>query len=468
MGTAQQPRIRHQSLNEAGPSAGEAFPGDELPIQRCASVRMPRRDALRWGALSLLGLGLPTWLAPARVAAASGTARARRSVLIWLDGGPSHLDTFDPKPDAPVEVRGPFASAATEVPGIRLSELLPRTAQLISRLAIVRSVTSPLGEHNLGSHYLLTGYKPNPALQYPSYGAMLAHLKAPAELPLPPYVAVPDFNAAAGSGYLPVNCRPFALGGDPSQPDFRVRDVQAYAGLDDVRLGRRRNMVRAFDQLSAVLDQRAPAADSLLEQAYRLIASPAARDALDLSKETPEVRQRYGMRRLGQSCLLARRLLEAEVPFVTVTDRGWDTHENLVNRLREGYTGGHVGAVPLLDQAYSALLTDLDQRGMLDETLVILMGEFGRTPKINTMGGRDHWPRVFSVVLAGAGIPGGQTIGSSDDVGESPRDRPILPEQLACTFYTILGIDPDHILHTADGRPVHVSRGGDVIKELVG
>jgi uncharacterized protein (DUF1501 family) len=207
-----------------------------------------------------------------------------------------------------------------------------------------------------------------------------------------------------------------------------------------------------------------------MEQAYRLIMSPEAREAFDLSREPPRVRQRYGPRTIGQSCLLARRLVERGVPFVTVNNPGWDTHQDMVTRLRDGYTGAAVpvGLVPSLDLALSGLIDDLNERGMLKETLVVVMGEFGRTPKLNTGGGRDHWPRVFSVVLAGGAIAGGQVIGSSDAVGESPRDRPITPSDLAATIYALLGIDPKRKLYTSDGRPVEINDDGQIVRELVG
>lgn len=425
--------------------------------RRCDGLT--RRDLLHVGGLTALGLSVTDLLR----ASAPGR-RAKAAILIWLDGGPSHLETFDLKPDAPAEVRGPFKSIATNVPGIEVCELFPRTARLMNKLALIRSLTSPLGEHNLGAHYLLTGYKPTPALVYPSYGAVLAKLRGEGAT-LPPYVAVPDHNDAAGQGYLPGLCRPFAVGGDPGRPDFKVRDLEAYPGVTTTRLERRRDFLQALDQHTRNVEETADSSE--FAQAYRLVLSSEARRAFDLSREPGDVRARYGPRTIGQSCLLARRLIEAGVPFVTVTDRGWDTHEQLVNRLKEGYTGGTVGKIPSLDLALSGLLGDLNERGLLEQTLVIVMGEFGRTPKLNPGGGRDHWPRVFSVALAGGGIRGGQVIGRSDARGESPAEQPITPEDLACTIYRILGVDPNHEFQTADGRPVPVNQGGKVIAGLV-
>ena len=432
------------------------------PDQRCDGVT--RRELLRVGGLTAFGLTLTDWLR-LRTLAAPEKSKAPGCILIWLDGGPSHLETFDPKPDAPQEVRGPFTPIPTSVPGIQISEHLPETAKRLHKIALVRSMTSTLGEHNFGSHYLLTGYKPNPVLQYPSYGAVVSHIRGQGGV-LPSYVAVPNYNKMAGEGYLPNGSRPFAVVGDPSKPDFRVRDLEPYAGLNQLRLERRRSFLDSLDRFGRQIEQQGRK-DAAFEQAYRLIFSANAKRAFDLNREPRTVRDRYGRRTIGQSCLLARRLIEAGVQFVTVTDRGWDTHNNLSYRLKEGYSGGKVGKVPMLDQAFSALLDDLEERALLDQTLVVVMGEFGRTPKLNTAGGRDHWPRVFSVALAGAGIPGGQAVGRSDSRGETPSERPVKPEDLARTIYTLLQIDPDHEFYTRDGRPVPVNQHGEVISELL-
>ena len=448
----------------------------DLSSSRCDGYA--RRDLLRIGGLTALGLGLgdlfrfrrEVGAAPAHGATAP---KAKACVLIWLDGGPSHLETFDLKPDAPAEVRGPLESIATKLPGVRISECLPNTARMLDRLAIIRSMTSPLGEHNFGTHYLMTGYKPTPVLEYPTYGAVMAHFRSQQNV-LPPYIAVPSFRVGGGrmtgGGYLPAVTRPFSLGGDPAKRDFQVRDLEIAPGLDVTRLDRRRMFTQQLDRLSAAFDQ-SPGSDPDLERAYRLITSEDAKRAFDLDAESSEVRRRYGNKSIGQSCLLARRLLERGVPFVTVNNRGWDTHDNLFTRLKEGYTGAKipVGLVPSLDLALTALIEDLETRGMLDDTLIVVMGEFGRTPKLNSRGGRDHWPRVFSVALAGGGVQGGQVIGASDAVGESPDDRPVTPGDLAATIYTLLGIDPQRELHTTDGRPVRIAPfEANVIPEIVG
>lgn len=436
-------------------------------------LALARRDFVRIGGLSALGLSLPALLQLRSGQGAEATkAKAKSCIVIWLDGGPSHLETFDLKPDAPSEVRGPFASIPTAVDGIRICEHLPKLAERMKQAALIRSLTSPLGEHNLGTHYLLTGYAPTPAIEYPAIGSVVGHLRGDGGV-LPPHIAVPDFRVGgrnlSGNGYLPASARPFSLNSDPARPDFRVPDLDFYPGIAADRIDRRRDYLAALDRLSREGD----ASESLpkqFEQAYRLLTSTSAKRAFNLNEEKPETRAAYGPRSIGQSCLLARRLVEQGVPFVTVNNPGWDTHQNLDTQLRAGYTGAKVGVglIPSLDLAVSALMDDLSERGLLESTLIVVMGEFGRTPKLNTTAGRDHWPRVFSVLLAGGGIQGGQVIGSSDKTGESPHEQPATPADLAATMFQLLGLDPQFTLQTADGRPIHLSRDGRVIRELVG
>jgi hypothetical protein len=448
--------------------------------RRCDGLT--RRDFVRIGGLTAFGLGasaLTQFSANTATAAPehSGTAQlpgtAKRAVLIWLDGGPSHLETFDLKPKAPAEVRGPFEPISTQIAGTQICELMPRTAQLMDRVALIRSLTSPLGEHNFGAHYVQTGYKPTPVVEYPSVGSVFAHFKGSSHV-LPGHVAVPQFRVGGGKfsghGFLPESARPFSVGGDPSKPDFKVRDLDFYPGLDETRIDRRQQYLAALDRFrKGVESKREAQTESGFEQAFRLISSTAAREAFDLSKETSATRNRYGRKSVGQSCLLARRLLERDVPFVTVSNPGWDTHNNAYTRLKEGYTGARVpvGLIPSLDMAFAGLIEDLEQRDMLQTTLIVVMGEFGRTPKLNTDGGRDHWPRVFSVAMAGGGVAGGHVIGSSDPVGEGPKDRPVTPADLAATMYTLLGVDPALLMHTSDGRPIRASRDGQVIQEVL-
>lgn len=440
------------------------------PTSEQTAVRkqqLSRRSSLVCGLASLASF---TSLPFPAIGCSRPTARPPRScILLWLDGGPSHLEMFDPKPDAPQEVRGPFESIETTVPGIRLCSELPRTAIVAQRLAVIRSLTSPLGEHGLANTYVLTGYPPSPVLQYPSLPSVAATLRSrqPGQV-LPQWVAVPEAGSA-GPGFLSGSALPFATGGDPAKPDFKVRDLELFPEIDEPRMRRRMQYLEAWERNRTRLAGQSPATTDEFQTALQMASAAAVKTAFDLQQEPAELRQTYGPRMFGQSCLLARRLVEHGVPFVTVNFTGWDTHENLVLQLKEGYSGARqgVGLLPTFDQAFAALITDLQNRGLLETTLVVALGEFGRTPKLNVRGGRDHWPRVFSAVLAGAGIPGGQLIGSSDRSGESPADQPVTPRDLAATIYTLLGIDPQHILTAPDGRPVPIVTDATAIAQLI-
>lgn len=385
--------------------------------------------------------------------------RAKQAILVWLDGGPTHLEMWDPKPSAPSEVRGPFGDIATTVSGIRVGEHLPRVAAQMDRWCLIRSMTSPLGEHNFGTHYLMTGYRPTAALEYPACGSVVGALRPTSELP--GHIAVPNFRVGgsnfSGRGYLPTEASPFAVGGDPAQAQFRVEDLTIEQPEFLRRIERRQRYLEQLGQ-----------ADAALEQAFRLVLSSSVREAFDLTQETAETRAKYGPRTIGQSCLLARRLIEQGVPFVTVNDPGWDTHDDVVTRLRDGYTGAQVpvGKIPSLDLALSALVQDLVERGLWESTLVIVMGEFGRTPKLNAQAGRDHWPRCFSVAVSGGGTRTGQVIGESDSRGESPREQPVTPADLVYSLFQLLDIDPTQSLSTEDGRPIALSRDGKWIEGL--
>lgn len=426
-----------------------------------------RRGVLQCGLSTLAAFaGLP----PQSLALPqSRTARATSCILLWLDGGPSHLEMFDPKPTAPQEVRGPFQTIETSVPGIHISSELPRTAAITQHLAVIRSVTSPLGEHGLANNYVLTGYPPSAVLQYPSIPAAVSALRPqqPGSF-LPAWVAIPEAGSA-GTGFLSSRAQSFATGGDPARPDFQVRDLQLFPDIDQTRMQRRLQYLELWDRHRTQSADRHHASASHLQTALKMASTESVRAAFDLQQEATELRQAYGPRTFGQSCLLARRLVQHGVPFVTVNFPGWDTHDNLVLQLRDGYSGARegVGLLPTFDQAFAALLTDLQQSGLLQHTLVVAVGEFGRTPKLNTRGGRDHWPRVFSAVLAGAGIAGGQVIGASDRTGESPLDQPVTPRDLAATIYTLLGLDPQQILNTPDGRPIPLTQDGQPIAQLL-
>ncbi len=437
---------------------------------RCDGIR--RRDFLHLGWLASFGLSvsdLLRWKArAAETAPARRAGRAQACILIWLDGGPSHLDTFDPKPDAPSEIRSPFPTIPSVVPGIHLCEHLPLTARMMNRVALIRSLTHELGNHDTGTRYLLTGHRPTPALEHPSLGSLVAREAAPGNV-LPPYVAIPSDRVggqsnAARAGYLPGSYSAFNVGNDPG----RVRDLDLPEGVSFERSERRRDLLRRLDAFSEQVEQ-SPATrnrDAFYEQAYRLLSSPEAKGAFDLSRETPKTRERYGHGRVGAGCLLARRLVEAGSRFVTVVDAGWDTHQQIARELPDSRFPGS-GKLPGLDRAYSALLTDLHERGRLESTLVVLLGEFGRTPKLNADGGRDHWPRAGFACLAGGGVQGGRVIGATNAFGEVPSERPVSPSDLAFTLLTLLGIDPTRELTTPAGRPMRILSEGDFISELV-
>ncbi len=391
--------------------------------------------------------------------------KAKSCILVWLNGGPSHLDTFDLKPDAPAEIRGDFKPGRSSLDGVRICEHLPKIGALLDRCTLIRSVTSPEGNHDRASHYMLTGYRPTPALVYPSLSSVAAKEFGVGKT-LPNVIAVPTAPAYAGAGYLTAAFEPFSVNSDPSR-DFRVKDLEAPVPED--RLDRRRSMLAAVDRFCTSVD-RMPARDTFLEQAFGLVTSKEARAAFDLSREEPKMRGRYGHSRVGQGCLLARRLVEAGARFVTVNDDGWDTHDNAKTRLAGNYVNGkygYGGKLVELDAAVSGLLEDLEERGLLASTLVIVMGEFGRTPKLNAVGGRDHWPRASSVLMAGGGVKRGQVVGETDAYGELPAERAVGPEDVLHTVYRALGIDASTEYRTATGRPVKVLDKGDVIREAL-
>ncbi len=348
----------------------------------------------------------------------------KRCILLWLDGGPSHLEMWDPKPNAPVEVRGPFRSIATNVPGIAVCEHLSGSAKVMDKLAVIRSMTSPLGEHGIANHYLLTGHMPTPQLIYPSFCSLVARQtqldaqvanQKPNAMPL--YMTVPETTASMGAGFLGKEYEPLATGGDPSQANFAMKGLQD-DGLIKSRLERRREMLRELNGHGGV--------DSIsdeFENAFELIGAGKLAEALRIQDEPEATRERYGRRTFGQSCLMARRLIERGVPMVSVVQRGWDTHDNLTLSLRDGFSGAKVGVglIPTFDQGFSALIEDLDRLQLLDDTLVVAMGEFGRTPKLNPRVEEITGLALFSAVLAGARIPGGQVIGLAIELAKAHK-----------------------------------------------
>ncbi|HZW34412.1 MAG TPA: DUF1501 domain-containing protein [Isosphaeraceae bacterium] len=431
-----------------------------------------RREVLRLGSLGFLGLGLDEWFRlRAGAGAVPGSARSvkvKNCVLIWLSGGPSHLDTFDPKPTAPADVRGEFQPIASAVPGLQISEVLPNLAKVMNRVTLIRSMTSPESEHGRASHHLLTGYRPSPALEYPGYGSVVAKAREAQRGMLPPYVAVPDAPISGLSGYLTPAYDPFAASGDPNQPGFRVQNLTPPDRLTLQRLLRRRDMVKALDEFAHDVPATplTTSRDQFSEQAYALMTSSAAQAAFRINEESSTVREKYGRTTLGQSLLLARRLVEAGVSFVTINDRGmgpagWDTHQQNFSTIKNTLA-------PPLDKGVAALIEDLTERGLFDETLVVMMGEFGRTPKINRNAGRDHHGRANSVLLFGAGIPQGLVLGRTDIGGDAPVERPVTPADLAWVLFHKLGIDPETTrFPTPDGRPMRLVDGANPPRELI-
>ncbi len=426
--------------------------------RNCAG--MTRRDVLKVGALGAFGLSLPGLLNAEAQAAASGGSKDVNVILIWLDGGPSHIDMFDPKPEAPQEIRGEFGAIETCVKGIRISDKLPNLAKQQDKYSILR-VTSPDSSHGTGNHYFLTGYKFNPSLTFPSMGAVCAREKG-FRNGMPPYAIVGGVGQYTGGGYMGAVYNPFNVGGDPNAKGFSVQDVTPPGGVNMDRVTRRRGVLDAIDrfQRQAELAQRSvQTVDEFYTRAFDLVTSPVAKKAFDLSGEDDKLRDTYGRNSFGQGCLLARRLIEAGTRFVHIQKGGWDTHTQ--NFVTLGKT-----RLPELDQGYAALLQDLSDRGLLANTLVVCMGEFGRTPKVNSSAGRDHWGPASFATLGGGPIKTGLVVGETDAIAEYPKVRPISVEDVAATLYKALDINTDLMYQTPDGRPIRVADGGSPVHEL--
>jgi hypothetical protein len=439
---------------------------------------MTRRALLRAGVLGFAGgLGLPQLL---RARATTPTPGDDLSViLVWLDGGPPQHETYDPKPEAPAEFRGPLKAIDTAVPGVQVSELLPRHAALMKHLAIIRSMHHDNGDHFAAAHWMLTGYLGSNAAnlppQYPSAGSIIAKVKGSKRSGMPAYVGLPHTHSVGlapgyhGAAYLGVAYNPFSADGDPNSDGYRVPNLALPAGVDVSRFDDRRNLLTAFDAARRDADASGlmEGLDRFAQEAYQMVTGPTARAAFDLTKEDPRLRDRYGRHQWGQSALLARRLVEAGVRFVTLTFGGWDYHSSLEKGMHR--------VLPILDAAVGTLVEDLIDRGLYDSTAVIVMGEFGRTPRMNTTGvpgsdpvpGRDHWGNVMSVLVGGGGFAGGKTIGASNRKGEVPVERPLAPQDLLVTLYHKLGIPPELTFTNLAGRPVTIGSDGKVIGELL-
>ena len=441
-----------------------------------------RRDFVHAGALAFLGLSMPQFLK----LKAMGAVKLNKDVnciQLMLVGGPSHLDTWDMKPDAPASIRGPFKPIKTNVSGIEISEIFPRMAKNADKFALLRSVYhTAAAVHDTGCQMMQTGRLFQGGLESPNYGSVLRFERG-ARGDMPPNVLLPYPIGQLGgnlphgdtAGFLGKGYDPFVLNADPADPAFKVPDMLPPDYISAVRVDRRRSWRQEVDKSVQYFEESNPDSklmDATFSQAYTLMTSAKAREAFELSQEPEEVRKRYGMNRFGQGCLLARRLVERGVRFVTLNmfetvfnDITWDIHGSAPFSPISCYSD-LVG--PMFDNAYSSLLEDLSRIGLLDSTLVLATGEFGRTPRINPAGGRDHWPQCWTVVLAGGGVKGGQVVGASDSIGAAPQDRPVTPAHVAATVYKCLGIPVDTILKTPQGREVRlVDTGFDPIDELL-
>jgi hypothetical protein len=422
-----------------------------------------RRDFLKVGFLAGAGLTLSNYLRLAEAGEVDGGA-AEAGIFINLQGGPSHMDTFDLKPNASSEYRGAFNPISTNVPGVEISEHLPNLAKCADKYAILRGVTHTLGAHQLGTEYVNTGNRPLPSLEYPGYGAVVTKEKsAPSDLP--PFVAIP--NSAQRAGFLGVKYAPLNTAATPRPgAPFSVRGISLGNGLTVAEVEKRQSLLRDLDATFRGFEENSQllaGLDRFSQQAYSIITSKRARDAFDVSQESPAFAKPFGEDPFGMSCLLATRLVESGVRFVTISLGGWDTHQDNFTRLK-------TNLLPKLDVGLAALLNGLEEKGLLSKTAVLVTGEFGRTPKINTRsaeGGRDHYPRCMFMVMAGGKIRGGQVVGESDENASAPKNEGITPDDAAATFYHNLGIDHTKEYHSDTGRPITIVRDGKLIQPLL-
>jgi hypothetical protein len=425
-----------------------------------------RRTFLKVGSLALGGLTLPGLLR-LRAAEKSAASPRRSVILIWQAGGPSHLDMYDLKPNAPAEIRGEFKPINTNVPGIQISEHLPHQARMMDKLAILRSAYHTNAGHGMGSQWMLTGYQPTIEVNdniYPSTGSVVARMRGPNEPGLPAYVNLPRVLSLGKAAYLGASYNPFAPDSDPNSAGFQVRNLRLPGRVDASRLGRRRELLQELDKIRRDIDTRGDIAglDTFYRDGLEMVTNTKAQRAFDIQKEPDELRERYGRNDLGQCCLLARRLVEAGVTFVTIqAGGGWDTHGDNFKQLK-------VNLLPKFDQAAAALVSDLYDRGLQNEVLVMAMGEFGRTPRINPQAGRDHWPGAMSILYAGGGLKMGQAIGTTNASAEYPTSKPATPGCVLATMYHVLGIDYHHAFYDQAQRPLPILSEGEPIADLIG
>jgi hypothetical protein len=424
-----------------------------------------RRTMLRLGALAVGGLTLPGLLR-AR-ASGSGSVRKKAVIQIWQAGGPSHIDMYDLKPDAPAEVRGEFKPIATNVPGIQIGEHLPKQAQVMDKLAILRSAFHTNAGHGMGSQWMLTGYQPTIEVNdniYPACGAVVAKMKGPNDPGMPAYVNLPRLLGLGKAAYLGASYNPFAPDANPNDPSFRVRNLRLPGRVDSTRLEKRKELLQDLDTIRRDIDTRGDieGLDTFYRDAMEMVTNTKAQQAFDVNQESAKLRDRYGRNDLGQCCLLARRLVETGVTYVTIqAGGGWDTHGDNFKQLK-------TKLLPQYDQALAALVADLCDRGLQNDVLVMAMGEFGRTPKINKDAGRDHWPGAMSIVYAGGGLKMGQAIGTTNALGEYPTSKPASPGCVLSTMYHVLGIDYKHAFYDQAQRPLPILSEGEPVKELIG
>src|SRR5437763_9690075 len=425
-----------------------------------------RRELLYVGLVGGLGLTLGNYLGLSEARGETKTYQSKegpaKSIIhIFLPGGMSAQESFDPKPYAPIEYRGALGTLKTKLDGEVFCETLPSIAGIADKLTIVRSMTHGEAAHERGTHNMFTGYRPSPAVQYPSMGSVVSHEFGPRNN-LPPYVCVPTMSTPyAGSGYLSSAYGPFSLGADPAAGNFTVRDLNLPEGIDEKRFSKRKSMLATVDEHFRKLEKSdaLDAMDSFYQRAYSLISSKQAREAFNVAAEPDAIKEEYGKNEAGLRMLTCRRLVEAGVRFVSMVYGGWDHHVNLVPQFK--------AQIPAFDKALATLITDLARRGMLDSTLVMVTTEFGRSPKVNKDNGRDHWPRVFSIALAGGGIKKGQIYGSSDATASEPNKNPLSVEDLATTIYNQLGIVADKELLAPGGRPIEIVKDGKVVQGLL-
>ena len=428
--------------------------------------RLNRRDFLTVGSVAGLGLHLGDFFAARQAMAEQKNydfvePTAQSVIQIFLPGGIAAQESFDPKPYAPIEYRGELKSIPTNVEGVVFSELLSKTAQVVDKLTVIRSTSHGEAAHPRGTHNMFTGYRPSPALVYPSMGSVISHEYGPRKN-LPPYVCIPNQpNPYAGTGYLSSSFAPFSLGADPATKGFKVRDLSLANGVDEARFGRRRTALEAVNDYFTQKEKTdsVGAMNTFYERAFSLIQSKEAREAFNIDAEDAKLRDEYGRNAAGQRMLMARRLVEAGVRFVTLTYGSWDMHQRVTQGMRK--------QLPVFDQAFARLIRDLEDRGLLETTLVMVTSEFGRTPKINKNAGRDHWPKVFSTVFAGGGFKRGCIYGASNATATEPDKDPIGPQDLATTVYRCLGIIADKELLAPGGRPIEIVKGGKVRKDLL-